>query len=154
MSPILGLEILLKHISTLWFVGYLPVAPGTWGSLAGLFLIVLVDPSPAVQAVIILAVTVVGVAASTAGERVIGEHDSGHIVIDEVAGFLVSCLLLPHTAIHLGAAFILFRLFDILKPFPVSYLEKTLSRGPGIMADDLMAGVLANLVIQAWMRIW
>jgi len=144
---------LLKQISTLWFIGYLPVAPGTWGSLAGCLLIFIIRPAPAVHAILLLLVSAAGIWSSTVAERVMGARDSSHIVIDEFAGILASTLMLPHTPAYLLAAFILFRFFDILKPFPVSYLERTLSRGQGVMADDLAAGIISNLLLQAWIRI-
>lgn len=106
------------------------------------------------QSLFIGAGIIIGITASDAAEKVIGEADSGHIVIDEFMGFLVSVFYLPHTAGYLTAAFILFRVFDILKPFPIGKLEKDLSGGLGVMADDVLAGVCVNIILQIWIKIF
>ena len=82
-------------------------------------------------------------------ERIMGTKDPGAIVIDEVVGMLVACLGLSLTPASAVILFILFRLFDILKPFPVGWLDRRLSGGVGIVADDVAAGILANLVYRA-----
>lgn len=147
-------NVILKNIATLGFVGYLPIAPGTWGSLAGVALLFAFRFPPAVHAVVMLAVIAVGIAAADRAEKVIGEHDSGHIVIDELAGMLVSSLYLPQTPLYFASAFILFRVFDILKPFPVNYMERSLDGGLGIMADDIAAGIYVNLLIHLWIALF
>ncbi len=144
----------LKNIATLGFIGYLPYAPGTWGSLAGFLFVVGVGPPGPVHLSLIIAGTIIGIVASGTAEEMIGEKDSGHIVVDELIGFLVSVAFLPHTLLHLTAGFLLFRFFDILKPFPVRTLERALGGGAGIMADDLAAGILTNVILQAWTRIF
>ena len=146
----MSLRTLLKQIATLWFVGYLPVAPGTWGSAAGLIFVALTHLSSAALTVLILAVIILGIIAAGAAEKVIGEADSGHIVIDEFAGYLASVVFVPHTYGYLIAAFLLFRFFDILKPFPIGRAESKLSGGLGVMADDILAGIGTNLVLQIW----
>jgi phosphatidylglycerophosphatase A len=143
----------LKQIATLWFVGYLPVAPGTWGSLAATFLLAVTKPAAVVHALLIVLVCLVGVAAADAAEKIIGEKDSGHIVIDEVAGLMVSMFLVPQGAGYLAAGFFLFRFFDILKPYPIRFLERSLRGGLGVMADDILAGIYANLILQVWIRL-
>ncbi|MDA8431521.1 MAG: phosphatidylglycerophosphatase A [Nitrospiraceae bacterium] len=141
---------ILTQIATLSFIGYLPVAPGTWGSVAGLLFVALTRvPSPALAA-IVAAGTVLGVIAADAAEKEIGETDSGHIIIDEFVGYLVSVVFVPHTFVYLLAAFLLFRFFDILKPFPIGMVEKKLSGGWGVMADDIAAGLIVNMVLQIW----
>jgi len=82
-------------------------------------------------------------------ERIIGGGDPGSIVIDEMAGILIAGAGLPFNALHAVAVFVLFRLFDILKPFPVGWLDRRLKGGIGIVMDDLAAGILANLVIRS-----
>jgi phosphatidylglycerophosphatase A len=145
---------LLKNIATLGFVGYLPVAPGTWGTLAGLLLVGFLSLSATAHLVVIIGVTCIGIVSSGVAEQMIGETDSGHIIIDEVAGFLVSVLFLPRTHGYLIAGFLLFRIFDILKPFPIRKLEKALKGGPGIMGDDILAGLYTNMILQVWIRIF
>jgi len=141
---------ILKNIATLGFVGYLPVAPGTWGSLVSAVFVALLNPSSAVQAILIVFGFVIGTISSTVAERVIGQTDSGHIVIDEFIGFLVSVVYLPQTYGYLIAAFFLFRFFDILKPFPIRQAERTLKDGFGIMTDDVLAGIYTNAILQIW----
>jgi phosphatidylglycerophosphatase A len=140
----------LKNIATLGFVGYIPYAPGTFGTLTGLALFLLIRPSSPVHVLIILGCTVLGVIASSVAEILLAEKDSKKIVIDEFTGFFVSVLFLPKTLGFILAAFVLFRLFDILKPLAIKKLETTLSGGLGIMADDLLAGVFANILLQIW----
>ncbi len=148
-SPI---QSLLKHTATLWFIGYLPLAPGTWASAAALVFVYFVNPSLAVQLWIIAGGLVVGIISSGAAEKSIGEADSSHIVIDEFVGFLISVFSIKPALGHLLAAFLLFRIFDILKPFPIGRLEKTLKGGIGIMADDLLAGIFVNIILRIWTR--
>lgn len=151
-QPDLGKHI-LKNLATLGPIGYLPTAPGTFGSLFALLVYYLLEPSLSVQAFSLVLVTVVGTIAAHRAEILLNEKDSGHIVIDEFAGYGVSIFMLPGTLFFLIAAFLLFRLFDILKPPPIRWIERTLPGGSGIVADDLMAGVYANLVLQIWMRL-
>ncbi len=149
-------ERFLKNIATLGPVGYLPLAPGTWGSVCGLIFVELFDLASPIYFLIIAIGICAGVIASGVAENVIGEKDSGHIIIDEFVGFLVAAYTVPHTHILLIAAFLLFRVFDILKPFPINRLEKRLSGGLGIMADDILAGIFANILLQVliWTRIF
>ncbi len=145
---------LLTKIATLSVIGYLPVAPGTWGSAAGVLFVVLTRPSSPVLTAIIVVMAVTGVFTADAAEKEIGEADSGHIVIDEFVGYVVSVAFVPQTLGYLAAAFLLFRFFDILKPFPIGMVEKKLSGGLGVMADDIVAGLFANLVLQLWKMIF
>jgi phosphatidylglycerophosphatase A len=131
----------------------MPVAPGTWGSVMGLIFAELLDLSLPVYFLVILFGLMIGIVAADAAEKAIGEQDSGHIVVDEFIGYLVSGYAVPRTHWHLIAAFLLFRFFDILKPFPISRLEKRLSGGLGIMADDILAGIFSNIILQAWVWI-
>jgi phosphatidylglycerophosphatase A len=134
----------------------MPIAPGTWGSAVGLGVAEFLDLSLPAYFVVIVIGLMLGIIAAEAAEKAIGEQDSGHIVIDEFIGYLVSAYAVSHTHWHLVAAFLLFRVFDILKPFPISRLEERLSGGLGIMADDIVAGIFANIILQAgiWIRIF
>lgn len=137
------------------YVGFAPFAPGTVGSAAALLLFLPVRwaGSLALELAVVALVTVVGVWAATDAEKALGVEDPGPVVIDEVAGMLVSLLFLPASWAVIAAAFLAFRIFDVIKPWPCNRLER-LHGGLGIMADDLMAGVYANLVVQAlvWWR--
>ena len=134
-------------------VGYAPLVPGTFGSMLGVALYALLAASGGWPLALsgLVAVTVLGFWSADAAERQLGRRDPGQIVIDEVSGQMVSLIFLPLNFGLLVAGFFLFRLFDILKPFPVRRLE-ALPGGSGIMADDLMAGLYANLVLQALVR--
>jgi phosphatidylglycerophosphatase A len=141
---------LLKHIATLGLIGYLPVAPGTWASLAGAAAIYVLRPPQAAYLFSIACVCALGVIAAGAAERLIGEKDSGHIVVDELAGIMISLFALPLSFGYVVSGFILFRIFDILKPFPIRRLDQGVGGGLGIMADDLLAGIYANVLLQLW----
>ena len=134
-------------------IGYAPLVPGTFGSLLGVALYALLAALGGWPAVLagLVAVTALGFWSADATERQLRTRDPGLIVIDEISGQMVSLIFLPLNLGVLVAGFFLFRLFDILKPFPVRRLEG-LPGGSGIMADDLMAGLYANLVLQALVR--
>jgi phosphatidylglycerophosphatase A len=142
--------VLLKNIATLGFIGYLPVAPGTFSTFAALVFFALLKPTIPVHISLIIFVTAIGTIASSKAEKILNEKDSSHIVIDEFAGYALSVLLLPHTLLYLVVSFLLFRFFDILKPFPIRWIERTVPGGYGVMADDLAAGMYTNLVMHVW----
>jgi phosphatidylglycerophosphatase A len=129
-------------VATLGVVGRAPVAPGTVASALTVLALWLFGLSPLGLVVLLVAVTVAGVWAADAAERVLGGKDPGAIVIDEVAGMTLSALLVPPTPSALLAAFVLFRLFDVLKPFPANVSQR-LRGGLGVMVDDLVAGLYA-----------
>ncbi|HET9854800.1 MAG TPA: phosphatidylglycerophosphatase A [Methylomirabilota bacterium] len=126
--------------------GYAPVASGTVGSFVTVVAIWLLPVTPQRILVALIAVTVVGVWAGSRVERVLGRKDPGIIVIDEVAGMLLSVILLPPTIPALVTAFLLFRLFDIWKPFPARE-SQVLTGGVGVMVDDLIAGLYALVLV-------
>jgi phosphatidylglycerophosphatase A len=144
------ISVLLKNVATLGFIGYLPKAPGTFGTFAALIFFALIKPSISVHVFLVIFLTALGIIASSRAEEILNEKDSSHIVIDEFAGYALSVLFLPHTLSSLVVSFLLFRFFDILKPLPIRWIERTIPGGFGIMADDLVAGVYTNLVMHAW----
>jgi phosphatidylglycerophosphatase A len=111
-------------------------------------LLALLSPSPAARLVFLLVVIVVGTWAAQDAERSLGEKDPGAIVIDEVAGMALSLLTLPLTPLVVLAGFLLFRVFDIVKPYPANALQR-LRGGVGVMIDDLVAGLYALLLLVA-----
>ena len=141
-------RLLSKTVATVFFIGYIPFAPGTFGSLAALIFVLLLKPPVSLQVALLWAVFFIGLFSAHFAEKAFGERDSGHIVIDEFAGYLVSVLFLPLTAGYLIAAFFLFRFFDILKPSPIRNVERALNGGLGIMLDDVLAGVATNVILQ------
>jgi phosphatidylglycerophosphatase A len=129
-------------------VGYVPVAPGTFGSAAGLLVWWLLPASTSAQAIAIVAIFVLGSWSGTVAERHFGRTDPGQVVVDEVMGMLITLFLNPVGWTGAVVGFFLFRLFDVIKPYPSDRLEK-LHGGVGVMADDGMAAVYANLVLRA-----
>jgi phosphatidylglycerophosphatase A len=132
--------------ATFFGSGYVPVAPGTAGTLAAVPLWwALTHVRPWLYVVATVAVTLTGIAAADRAGRYFGVADSGHIVIDEVAGYLVTMLLLPPTALAAITGFVLFRLFDVLKPPPARFFDRDprWKNGAGVVLDDLFAGVWA-----------
>lgn len=138
-----------KNIATLGPIGYVPKAPGTAGTLAAMLFLLLARPSAPFFAALLLVVTALGVVASGEAEKALRTKDSGHIVIDEVAGYFFAMAFLPQTTGYFLASFALFRIFDIMKPPPIRRLQ-FLPGGAGVMADDVVAGVFANVVLQIW----
>lgn len=131
--------------------GYAPLAPGTFGSAVGALIYVFTcHLHPAWQSGIIVGVSIVGVWASSVAARYFGREDPGQVVIDEVAGQLVTYALLGLNWRGIVLGFLVFRVFDIIKPWPARQLE-SLHGGWGIMADDLMAGVYGWLVM--WLAV-
>ncbi len=140
-------ELVLKLTSSALGLGYLPVAPGTWGSAAaaGVYWLLRAEFGPAGVAVtggLLVGTLLLGLRVCPGAVRVFGDSDPGRFVLDELAGCWLTCLLFwgPGAFLTAGAAFATFRVFDVLKPFPIGALER-LPRGWGIMADDLGAAL-------------
>ncbi len=133
------------------YVGHAPVAPGTFGSLLALPLLVAFGragvPGWAVIAAIALASLCAMPICGRAG-RIYGQVDSSRIVLDEICGMLIAGALVPPSLRTLGIAFAAFRLFDVLKPFPAGYFDRDVKNGAGVVADDLVAGIYAQLVVR------
>lgn len=145
--------LLLKYIATLGFIGYLPVAPGTFGTLVALVFFILLEPSPFTHIAILFITIPIGIISSHYAEKILNKKDSRHIVIDEFCGYLLSVIFIPYSIGYALAAFFLFRFFDILKPFPIKKMEESLSGGTGIMADDIMAALYTNMILNIWILV-
>jgi phosphatidylglycerophosphatase A len=141
-------------VATVFGIGYVPFAPGTFGSAAGLavFAAVRAAGGPVVEALTIVLVFLVGAWAATAAETHFGHIDPGPVVIDEVLGMLVTLAFLPVSVTGALVGFVLFRVFDVIKPPPCNSLE-ALPGGWGVMSDDLMAGIYACVCVRllAWL---
>ena len=135
-------------IATALGAGYAPFAPGTVGSAAGLIVWWLLPESAAAQIAAIVVIFAVGSWSGTIAERHFGRTDPGQVVIDEVMGMLITMFLNPAGWIGALLGFFLFRVFDVVKPYPSDRLEK-LHGGVGVMADDGMAAVYANAALRA-----
>ncbi|MEW6335155.1 MAG: phosphatidylglycerophosphatase A [Thermodesulfobacteriota bacterium] len=134
--------------------GYAPLAPGTAGTLVGipLFLAFSILPWP-LWLLSVVAFTCLAWHVSDAAEGLFGRKDARCIVIDEVAGLQWSLFLVAPTALHVVLGFFLFRLFDIVKPFPARLFETRLPGGLAVVADDVAAGLYANAVLQILIRL-
>jgi phosphatidylglycerophosphatase A len=140
-------------LATFFNVGRIPIAPGTWASMvtAGIFyLLVPYLNIPLTGVLALVTITVLGIPAATAAEVHFGKTDPGECVIDEVAGQLLCLIFIPRLWTYYLAAFLIFRIIDILKPFPIRRVEK-IGRGLGIMLDDLLAGLYTLALIRLYM---
>lgn len=144
---------LILALATWGGVGYLPGAPGTWGTVAALPLwwllthLGLLGYALAVAALLVVSVMVAGPA-----QTLLGRHDHSAIVIDEVVGLLLALAGAPVNWTVVLVGFVAFRAFDILKPWPISWLNQGTS-GPAVVLDDVAAGVMARLVLAVFMSI-
>src|SRR5690348_14296666 len=149
------------HLIALGFgSGLLRPGPGTWGTAASWLAFVAlgraVELSTPAQVLIGVAALGVGTWAAGRAGSALGQPDAGEIVIDEIAAFWLVLALLPtgeHPWAMQAVAFVLFRLFDILKPAPIGWVERRWPGAVGVMADDLMAAAYALLVIELWIRL-
>jgi phosphatidylglycerophosphatase A len=128
--------------------GLAPKAPGTFGTLAAFPLFWLIHfTSPQTQLALVTAAIMMGIWVCDITGRHLGVHDSGHIVWDEIAAFLLVLVFTPASALWMAYAFGLFRLFDIWKPFPIGWLDSHIKGGQGVMLDDLLAAGYALIVL-------
>jgi phosphatidylglycerophosphatase A len=128
--------------------GALPKAPGTWGTLAALPFYVLMARLPFIEYIyLVTALFIVGIWICGEAGRVLGAHDHSAIVWDEMVGFWVTMAAAPPGWLWIVVGFILFRFFDICKPWPIYLLDRRLAGGFGVMADDLVAGLYAALCV-------
>lgn len=141
-------KLIIKAIATFLFIGYLPFMPGTWGSLAGVLIYLLVRHNIYLFLGVFAALFFLGLYAAGRAEEIFGKKDDKRIVIDEVCGILLLYLLIPPSKLYIIIGFLLFRLFDILKLYPAKRLER-LPRSWGIMADDVLSALYSYIIIQA-----
>jgi phosphatidylglycerophosphatase A len=135
------------------YSGRVPVAPGTAGTAVGVLLYFLIMGMPPVWYVTLcILVAGIGAWAAEEAEKLLGKKDAPSIVIDEIAGFLLAMFMIPPTWGMIIVGFVLFRFFDILKPWPLRSLEK-MHGGVGVMLDDIGAGIYTNIVLQILARI-
>ncbi|HUO05481.1 MAG TPA: phosphatidylglycerophosphatase A [Candidatus Binataceae bacterium] len=140
------------------YSGYSPVAPGTAGSVVGLVLVYFVTGpmwthSPAKCLAIFAIVFAISCWIADRAEKIFDEHDSPKIVLDEVLGMAVTMFGNPLTAAWLIVGFVLFRISDVIKPWPASFFDRQLQNGAGVMLDDLASAVYANIALQVLWRI-
>ena len=136
-------------LATGFFTGYIPFAPGTFGSIVGLPLCFLLSKTKLPAAILFILIFIFfAIWISNRAEKILKQNDPGCIVIDEIAGIMIALLGLPFNIISIAAGFVTFRFFDILKPFPIRYIERKFAGGTGIVLDDLMAGVYSNIALR------
>jgi len=129
--------------------GLAPKAPGTFGTLAAIpvyLLLVMLTPIHYAIMVLIMSVAGIYICGKTAAD--VGVHDHGAIVWDEFVGFFITMFMVPVSWQSILVGFLLFRFFDILKPWPISFIDKKMTGGLGIMFDDIVAGLFALLIMQ------
>jgi len=147
------------HFLSLGFgSGLAPKAPGTMGTLAAIPVYILLQKNTAIDLYLLFTfiVSIAGVYLCSYTSRALKVHDHPGIVIDEIAGYLITMIAVPFSWVNILAGFLLFRLFDILKPWPISWLDKNLHGGLGIMLDDVLAGFIALglLHLMIYLQLW
>jgi phosphatidylglycerophosphatase A len=132
------------------YVGYIPVASGTWGTLVAFPLFWIFEPWRHLSIGLYLGgyIALVALACWIAGraDTILQQHDSHAIVIDEVVGYLAATLFMAPTWENTLVAFFIFRLFDVIKPFPAGLIDRSVPGGTGVVLDDVVSGIYANLV--------
>jgi phosphatidylglycerophosphatase A len=153
-KPLKAKEKLVMFFASCCYVGNIPFASGTFGSAAGLLLcwvFSLMEIKAAALAILFF--TAFSIWIADRAEKIIQTKDPGVIVIDEFAGILVTLFGISFTPFSAIAGFFIFRFFDILKPYPVNYADQKLPGGWGIVIDDVLAGIYANITLRILMAI-
>ena len=144
---------LIMFIATGFYSGYLPKAPGTWGSLVGLLLFFLLHTlTLQIYLAVVAGIFVLGTFAAGEAEKIMDRKDPGLVVIDEIVGILITMIAIPATPLTMALGFILFRIFDIWKPFPIRLIDQRFHGGLGIMLDDIVAGIFSLVILQVLVR--
>ena len=143
----------VMFLATGCYIGNISFAPGTFGSVLGLplcFFLSKIDFSIAVLLTLIFILCAIWIA--NEAEKIFNAKDPGCIVIDEIAGIILTLFGLPFNIISVTAGFLVFRTLDIWKPYPIRLLENKFSGGIGIVLDDVVAGILSNLILRVFMK--
>ena len=137
-------------LATGCFIGNISFAPGTFGSILGIPLCFLLSKINLLVAVLLTVIFVLfAILIAQEAEKILKTKDPGCIVIDEIAGLMVTLIGLPFNIISVGSGFLIFRFLDIWKPYPIRFVENKLSGGAGIVMDDVAAGICGNLLLRA-----
>ena len=140
---------IVVFLATGFFTGFLPIMPGTWGTFAGIPMVIIsLRLSWMIQAVVAAVFIVLAVSIAERAEVLFGDRDARPIVIDEMAGFLVTLLWLPLNLMIFCLGFLLFRVFDIVKPPPANFFNNRKKGGLDVVLDDVIAGIYSNLSLQ------
>ena len=138
---------MVKLLSTWFYIGNLPVAPGTMASIVGAVMSIILSKVPLLYVFVLLVVTVLGFMVSGRMESILKQKDPGCVVIDEISGVMIAYFMLPVRWDIVIVTLFLFRAFDMFKIYPANKLEE-MGGATGIMTDDIMAGVYTNIVMQ------
>ena len=139
----------VMFLATGCFIGNISFAPGTFGSILGLPLCFFLSKINLLIAVFLTVVFIFfAIWIAQRAEKIVNTEDPGCIVIDEIAGILVTFTGIPFHMISVAFGFVIFRVLDIWKPYPISWIERKLSGGAGIVMDDVVAGICSNLVLR------
>ncbi|MGW8324742.1 MAG: phosphatidylglycerophosphatase A family protein, partial [Desulfobacterales bacterium] len=142
----------VMFLATGCYIGNISFAPGTFGSVLGLllcFFLSKIDFSIAVLLTLIFILSAIWIAGEA--EKILGEEDPGCIVIDEIAGIILTLSGLPFNITSMTVGFLIFRALDIWKPYPIRLLENKFSGGIGIVLDDVVAGILSNVILRVFL---
>lgn len=140
---------MIRLLATFFYLGRFPWMPGTIGTLGAIPLVWLLTLGGAWSYTIGIALLMIlAIGVSEAFERKYKEKDSPQIVIDEVIGYVIAMAGLPEKSLAFLWAFIIFRFLDIFKPFPINYIDRHIRGGLGVVADDVLAGILTNLILR------
>lgn len=146
-------RLIIKLISTFFYIGYFPFIPGTFASLVGILIFYFFKDKDAFYLLFTLGLVFLGYLVTAEAEKNFQKKDPKCVVIDEISGMLVSLLSLPfYNSLVVIIAFVLFRILDTLKPFPAGRLQD-MSASIGIMSDDLVAGFYTNIILQVVLRL-
>ena len=141
-------------LATVGYVGKIPFAPGTFGSIPGLFIwFFLSKIDPLLSLFLILFLVLVSIPIAGQAEIMLNKKDPGEIVIDEMAGIVIALFGMPVNVLTATGGFFLFRALDIFKPFTIGFIERKLPGGAGIVMDDVMAGIYCNLLLRTIYRL-
>jgi phosphatidylglycerophosphatase A len=148
-------RVTVRFFASGFFSGHIPFAPGTMGTLVAIPLyLLLVNALTGWQyAAAVVVLTLAAIWISDLAEKVYGRKDPPQVVIDEIAGFLLTMTAVPPRAVYIVMGFALFRVFDILKPQPAGWINARMRGGSGIVLDDIVAGLYANIVLQFFYRV-
>jgi len=150
-------DVFLKHPANFLALGagsgLAPVAPGTFGTVAAVPLVWFLPSSLAAYTIVLIVLFVAGVWFCDKCTEALGVHDHGAIVFDEWVGYFIAMMAVPRSLVTVLLAFILFRIFDILKPWPIRSLDARVHGGFGIMIDDVVAGIMACTILHALLNL-
>ncbi|MBU0634797.1 MAG: phosphatidylglycerophosphatase A [Candidatus Omnitrophica bacterium] len=144
---------IVRCLATFFYIGYLPKMPGTYASFIGILIYFFIRNSFSAYLIVCALLAIIGFWTGTRAKKMFGEKDSRLIVIDEVCGMVLCFFLISASFTKLLLGFALFRIFDIIKPFPANIVQR-LKGSPGIMGDDIIAALYTNLALRVFMAVF